>query len=104
MGSWSGHTSVQTESFVSETGTFRLHWESRNDGSAPAGRLKIAIHSAVSGRPLAVVVDHWGSGRDSAYVSEDPREFYLVVEAERVNWNMTLEEGVRATIAKPIND
>ena len=104
MGSWSGHTSLQTESFGSDTGMLRLHWESHNDGASAAGRLKIAIHSAVSGRQLAVVVDHEGSGSDLAYVNEDPREFYLVVEAKQASWNMALEEGVRVTITKPIKD
>ena len=29
---WSGQASVQTDSFLSETGVFRVHWESQSHG------------------------------------------------------------------------
>ena len=84
---------------------FRIDWQSRVLGPevSPAawGSLRVTLHSAVSGRPLVVAVDHRGSGRDVAYVTEDPREFYLEVEATGVEWTLALFEGVRATAPGP---
>ena len=94
VGSWSGRTNVQTESFTSETGSFKFLWTSKSDPGDPPGRLQITLHSAVSGRPLVPAVDHRGDGQDTIYVSEDPREFYVVVEAERTTWTLTVEEGI----------
>ncbi len=93
VGTWEGHGNVQTESFTSETGSFRFTWEARSEGSPPC-MLRIMLHSAVSGRPLVLAVEHVGDGKDSIYVSEDPREFYVVIEAERVAWTLKVEEGI----------
>jgi hypothetical protein len=57
----------------------------------------VIVHSAVSGRPLVVAVDHHGVGRDTAYVNEDPREFYLVVDSADVDWKIAVDEGIPAT-------
>jgi hypothetical protein len=62
---------------------------------------RVTVHSAVSGRPLVVAVDHHGAGRDTAYVNEDPREFYLVVESSAVDWDVAVDEGIRATTDAP---
>ena len=91
---WSGEASVQTESFVSTTGSFRVHWTSANLVADSPGRLNITLNSAVSGRPLMSVVDHLGEGEATAYVTEDPREFFLVVDAERTRWTVELDEGL----------
>jgi hypothetical protein len=45
-------------------------------------------------------VDHRGAGRDTAFVNEDPREFFVVVNAERVEWTVALDEGIPATAAE----
>lgn len=97
VGSWSGRSTVQTESFISETGLFRVHWEARADEPDDKDQLRVTLHSAVSGRSLVLAVDHRGAGRDSAQVSEDPREFFLVVEGKGLDWTVTLDEGIRAT-------
>jgi len=39
-------------------------------------------------------VDHIGVGRDVAYVSEDPRAFFLVIESSGIDWAVSVEEGV----------
>lgn len=93
VGTWSGHGNAQTESFTSETGSFKFIWEAKSEGTPP-GTLRIMLHSAVSGRPLVLAVEHTGDGQDSIYVSEDPREFYVVVEAERTAWTLKVEEGI----------
>ena len=95
LGSWSGHGSVQTESFTSETGTLRVRWETGPAAaSAPAGAFRLAAHSAISGRLLQQVVDQSGDGSGTGYVQQDPHVFYMVVEAQQVSWKFTVEEAV----------
>jgi hypothetical protein len=45
---------------------------------------------------LVVAVDRRGVGRDTAYVSEDPRVFYVVVDSGSVEWSFTIDEGIGA--------
>jgi hypothetical protein len=93
VGSWSGEANVQTESWTSTTGTFRFTWEAHDTGAEP-GHLNIMLHSAVSGRPLVQAVDHTGNGKATIFVNEDPREFYVVVAAERTRWALKVDEGI----------
>jgi hypothetical protein len=97
VGSWTGRGPQQTESFIGETGSLRVRWETRNEATPGRGRFHVTVHSAISGRPLAVAVDHRGVGRDTFYFSEDPRVFYLVVESADLEWSLTVEEGIAAT-------
>lgn len=101
VGTWSGAGDMQTESFTSQTGTFKFNWETRDTTSTP-GHVTIMLHSAVSGRPLVEAVDHTGSGKDSIFVSEDPREFYVVVTADRSEWKLNVEEGISLILTKPV--
>ena len=97
VNTWAGRSNLQTESFTSETGSFQVHWVSKPDPGPASGHLKITLHSAVSGRPLSVVMEHDGPGEETVFASDDPREFFLVIDAERTNWSVKLDEGVRAT-------
>lgn len=54
------------------------------------------VHSAVSGRPIALAVEHQGVGRDTAYVSEEPRLYHLVIESSNLEWTIRVEEAVVA--------
>ena len=101
MGSWSGHGVMQTEAFISDTGSLRVTWETRNEAVPGTGVLTIALHSGVSGRPLLDVVSHTGVGRDVTYVTEDPREFFLVIESLNLDWSVSVDEGFPATRAQP---
>ena len=47
-----------------------------------------------------VAVDTRGVGRDTAYVTEDPRSFFLAVESANLDWTVAAEEGVAATVAR----
>jgi hypothetical protein len=96
LGSWSGTALQQTGAFISDTGELRITWEARNTSDMP-GSIRIAVHSAVSGRQLDVVVDRRGPGRDVAYFSEDPRSFFLVIEPSAVAWSVDVAEGVAAS-------
>jgi hypothetical protein len=97
LGAWSGRGSMQTEPFICDTGSFRLRWETTNEAAPGTGTFRVTVHSDVSGRPLVLAVDARGVGRDVTYVSEDPRPFFLAVEAANLDWSVAAEEGVAAT-------
>ena len=99
LGSWSGRGSMQTEPFISDTGSLRLRWETTNEAAPGTGTFRVTVHSDVSGRALVLAVDARGVGHDTMYVSEDPRPFFLAVESTGVEWTLAAEEGVAATAA-----
>jgi hypothetical protein len=94
IASWSGHGDAQTDSFNIESGQLRIKWATSNENPAGAGTFRVTVHSAVSGRPLTVAVEHRGDGRGIAYVNEDPRLFHLVIESRSVDWSIAVEESV----------
>ena len=100
LGSWSGRGPMQTEPFISNTGSLRVLWETRNEAAPGTGTFRVTVHSDVSGRPLLVAVDTRGVGHDTAYVTEDPRSFFLAVESANLDWTVAAEEGVAATVAR----
>ena len=100
VGAWSGQTSMQTESFLNESGALRIAWEARSE-SPGEGSFRATFHSAVSGRPLATVIEGRGTSRGASIVPEDPRPMYVDVEANGVEWRFTLEEGFAADPAPP---
>ena len=95
LGTWSGTGSTQTGPVISDTGTLRLRWETRNPVSTKAA-FKVTVHSDVSGRPLLVAVEHRGAGHDTTYVYEDPRPFFFVVESADLEWTLSADEPVAA--------
>ena len=97
LGSWSGHGNSQTESFTSESGALRLHWETRNEAPRGAGAFRVTARSAISGRPLQVAVDQQGTGRGTSYVDSDPHVFYLVIDSANLDWSFTVEEAFSGT-------
>jgi hypothetical protein len=102
LGSWSGRDNLQTESFVGETGYLRIKWETAHETKPGAGTFKLTVMSSISGRPLLVAVDFQGVGHNIAYVTEDPRTFYAVVESSNIEWKFSVDEGFPATAeAKP---
>jgi hypothetical protein len=98
LGSWSGRGSMQTEPFISDTGSLRLRWETRNESAPGTGIFRVIVHSDVSGRALVLAVDARGVGRDVTLVSEDPRSFFLAVESANLDWTVAADEGVAATV------
>jgi len=97
IGSWSGGGLVQTEAFIGETGAFRIRWRAFNESSPDSGVFRIVLHSSVSGRPLLTVLEHRGTGAGEQHVTEDPREFFLVMEAAGIEWSVSVDEAVRAS-------
>ena len=101
LGAWSGHGSLQTESFTSETGALRVRWEARLPGpAAPPGPavFRLNAHSAISGRLLEQVVDYSGVGKGLGYVNQDPHVFYLMVESDHLDWTLSVEEAIAGTV------
>ena len=99
LGAWSGRGLLQTDAFISETGLLRVVWEAHGDATpahSNAGTLRISVHSAVSGRFLALAVDQRGAGRNTVYVTEDPRSFYLLIESSDLTWSVEVAEGIPA--------
>jgi hypothetical protein len=97
LGSWSGRGSMQTEPFISDTGSLRRRWETSNEAAPGTGTFRVTVHSDVSGRSLVLAVDARGVAHDTTYVTEDPRPFFLAVESANVDWTVVAEEGVAAT-------
>jgi hypothetical protein len=98
LGSWSGRDNVQTESFTSDTGSLRIHWETTQETKPGAGRFRLGVMSAISGRRLLTAVDVQGVGHNTTYVTEDPRAFFAVVESANVDWQFSVDEGIPATV------
>ena len=100
LGSWSGRGSTQTDPFISDTGSLRLTWATKNEAAPGTGTFRVTVHSDVSGRSLVLAVDARGVGHDVTYVTEDPRQFFLVVESANLDWTLAADEGI-ATTVKP---
>ena len=92
IGSWSGRGNAQTDSFDIGLSQCRIRWETRDEKAPGAGTFRVTVNSAVSGRELALAVDHHGVGHDLAYVGVDPHFSYLVIESSNVDWSVTVEE------------
>jgi hypothetical protein len=93
LGTWHGRGS-QTIGFVSESGRLKVRWEALNERPEGAGTFRLTLNSAVSGRPIQLIADHRGTGRDSSEVSDDPRPYNLQVESANVDWSITVDEVV----------
>lgn len=96
IGKWSGHGDAQTDSFNMEGGQWRIKWETTHETSPGAGTFRVTAHSAVSGRPIQLAVDHRGVGHGIGIVTEDPRLYHLVIESANVDWSIVVEEAVIA--------
>lgn len=94
---WSGRGTQQLDSFPSDSGALRIDWEtSRLAGATGPGGLKIVVHSAISGRPLAApILDQRGEGKGTVYFSEEPRVFFMEVTSTDIDWKISVLERVR---------
>ena len=48
---------------------------------------------------MADAVTAAGAGSGTAYVSDDPHMFYLVIDSKDVDWSVTVEEPVGRSVA-----
>ena len=103
VGSWSGRGSVQTETFTSETGGFRVRWETKNPVRAGGGFLHVVFRSGDSGRDIIDAVDepNVGADGDSTEVSaERPRWYYLTIDSADVDWTVAVDERIDARVKR----
>jgi hypothetical protein len=98
IGSWSGQGNTQTGSFTNDSGAMRVRWETRKESSPGKGTFRLSLHSAISGRPLVMVVDQRGVGHDTTEIEADPHVAYMVVESADIDWAFTLEEAIGGTV------
>ena len=95
LGSWSGSANLQTETFTSDTGSFRVHWQSKPEAASTSGSLHVIFRSADSGNPIIDAVNHRGAGDGIANVSaERPRWYYLTIESSDSAWTVRVEEPI----------
>ena len=92
VGAWQGRGTATVGDIPSETGQFRIHWETANESPAGTGTFKLTLRSAISGRTLQVVVDHKGTGAGTADFDEGPRTYDFLVESDHVDWKFRVEE------------
>ena len=104
LGEWTGRGDRQTESFEIASGALRLRWSAREEARPGAGSLRVSLHSAISGRPLEMIVDRVGAGSDTVRLTAAPRVAYLLIESIGLDWRVGLEEGVASTGRRPPAD
>ncbi len=98
IGSWSGRGDKQTETFTSDTGGFRVHWETAKEAPAGAGRLRVVFRSGDSGREIIEAIDARGAGSGTEDVgAERPRWYYLTIESANVDWIVSVDERIEGT-------
>ena len=91
-GSWSGRGTATVGDITSETGRFRITWETRNESPAGAGTFKLTLRSAVSGRTIGIVADHTGVGTGTSEFDDGPRTYDFLIESANVDWKFSVEE------------
>jgi hypothetical protein len=97
IGSWSGRGDKQTETFTSETGGFRVHWETSHEAPGGGGRLRVVFRSGDSGREIIDAIDARGAGSGVEEVAADrPRWFYITMESANVDWKVAVDERIDA--------
>jgi hypothetical protein len=104
VGSWSGRGSRQTETFTSDTGGFRVRWETKNPDRPNAGHLHVVFRSGDSGREIIDAVNerNVGADHDTAEVSaERPRWYYLTIDSADVDWTVAVDERIDARVKAP---
>ena len=92
VGSWSGRGTRTVGDVPSETGRFRIVWQTANESPAGAGTFKLTLRSAISGRTIGVVVESSGVGSGTAQFDEGPRTYDFLVESANVDWTFRVEE------------
>jgi hypothetical protein len=105
VGSWQGRGTRTVGDVPSETGRFRIHWQTSNESPAGAGTFTLTLRSAISGRTIGIVADVTGTSAGTAHFDEGPRTYDFLVESANVDWTFRVEETLgefsNASPAKP---
>ncbi|MGH9384280.1 MAG: hypothetical protein ACRD2N_08365 [Vicinamibacterales bacterium] len=92
VGSWQGTGSQSVGDINSDTGRFHITWETRREQPTGQGTFKLTVRSAVSGRPLQVVVDHRGEGSGQADFADAGRIYDFLVDSNNLEWSFSVVE------------
>jgi hypothetical protein len=92
VGSWSGRGTRTVGDVPSDTGRFRITWQTANESPRGSGTFKLTLRSAISGRTIGVVTDTSGVGSGTAEYDEGPRTYDFLVESANVDWTFRVEE------------
>jgi hypothetical protein len=101
VGSWQGRGTTTVGDVPSETGRFRIYWQTSNESPAGAGTFKLTLRSAISGRTIGIVADIKGMGSGTADYDEGPRTYDFLVESSNVDWSFRVEETSGEFAARP---
>ena len=82
-----------TGSFNSDTGLLRIRWDTRPLDPALAVSFRVTLHSAVSGRQIAVMADTQSAGQGSGSLAEGLNVSYFTVESTNLHWEINVDEG-----------
>ncbi len=92
VGSWQGTGSKSVGDINSDTGRFHITWATRREAPQEQGTFKLTIRSAVSGRPLQVVVDHRGDGSGAVDFADAGRIYDFLIDSQGVEWSFSVVE------------
>lgn len=92
VGSWQGRGTTTVGDVPSETGRFKIHWQTSNESPPGTGTFKLTLRSAISGRTIGIVADRHGMGSGTAEYDEGPRTYDFLVESANVDWSFRVEE------------
>jgi hypothetical protein len=95
-GSWQGRGN-RTIGVNSDTGRLHISWQARNEHPAGRGTFRLAVHSAVSGRPIQLITEQRGEGGGSADFQDDPRPYNLMIDSANLDWSVSVDEVVVTT-------
>ena len=101
VGAWQGRGTTTVGDVPSETGRFRIYWQTTNEAPAGSGRFKLTLRSAISGRTIGIVADNQGTGSGTAEYDEGPRTYDFLVESANVDWSFRVEETSGEFAPKP---
>jgi hypothetical protein len=106
VGSWQGRGTATVGDVPSETGRFRILWQTANESPRGAGTFKLTLRSAISGRTIGIVADIKGTSSGTAEYDEGPRTYDFLVESANVDWSFRVEEtsgewGAKGPAAPP---
>ena len=101
VGSWQGRGTTTVGDVPSETGRFRILWQTLNESAPGAGTFKLTLRSAISGRTIGIVADTKGMGSGTAEFDEGPRTYDFLVESANVDWSFRVEETSGEFAATP---
>lgn len=101
VGSWQGRGTRTVGDIPSETGRFRIYWQTFNESPPGSGTFKLTLRSAISGRTIGIVADIKGTSSGTADYDEGPRTYDFLVESNHVDWSFRVEETSGEWGAKP---